>query len=132
MKLKRSAIIFAALFTTAMVVPALAHHSASAAFNLDQKVEIKGKIIQFLLRNPHPYLHVMAPDENGKMQRWACEWGPGIAALARSGISAGSLKPGDEVIIGGHPGRVASDHRIGMTKLVRPSDGFSWSSLFTE
>jgi hypothetical protein len=57
-------------------VPASAHHSFPATYLVDQQVKIEGTMVQFLFRNPHSFVHVMAPDKNGVMQRWAVEWGP--------------------------------------------------------
>jgi hypothetical protein len=85
--------------------------------------------VQFLFRNPHSFVHVMAPDKQGKMQRWAVEWGGG-AALARERITSTSVKPGDKVTIVGNPARVEADHRIRMQKITRPADGWTWGGTF--
>ncbi|MEE9265126.1 MAG: DUF6152 family protein [Gammaproteobacteria bacterium] len=61
-------------------VPAIAHHSFTATYRGDEVIEIRGRIVQFLFRNPHSWVHVMVSDENDVMQRWAVEWG----ALASS------------------------------------------------
>lgn len=111
-------------------LPAYAHHSFPATYFVDQKTEIKGEIVQFLFRNPHAFIHVMAPDKNGKMQRWAVEWGGG-AALSRDGrVTKDTLKPGDKVVIQGQPGRNAEDHRIRLVHISRPKDGWEWGGTF--
>ena len=104
---------------------AQAHHSFTATYDENKVVTIEGDLVQFMFRNPHAFVHVMAPDENGVMQRWGVEWG-GAGALANQGITRESLKPGDHVIITGNPGRNPIDHRIRMRTLLRPSDGFGW------
>ena len=53
---------------------AYAHHSLSATYYADKEVKLDGKIEQILLRNPHSFLQVDAPDEAGVMQRWSLEW----------------------------------------------------------
>ncbi len=108
-------------------VPALAHHSFSATYQEDEITEIRGRIVQFLFRNPHSWVHVMAPDENGVMQRWGVEWG-GAGQLAGQGMTRASLQVGDEIIITGSLGRNPADHRLRMNSLVRPADGFSWGT----
>jgi hypothetical protein len=113
----------------AVAAPALAHHSFPATYHIDKETSIKGEVVQFLYRNPHSFIHVMAPDKSGKMQRWAIEWGGG-AALARQAVSSTTLKPGDKVEIVGNPGRVDADHRIRLRKIVRPSDGWTWGGDF--
>lgn len=104
---------------------AMAHHSFQATYNTDGKIEIRGKLVQVMFRNPHSFIAVMAPDENGQMQRWGVEWG-GATALQRQGVTRETLKVGDELVISGQPGRNASDHRVRMQTLMRPLDGFGW------
>jgi len=109
-------------------VGTFAHHSFSATYREDLTVTIEGELVQFLFRNPHSFVHVMAEDEAGKRQRWSVEWGGG-AQLGRQGVSRGTLKPGDHVVITGNPGRDPNEHRIRLRTLHRPSDGFSWGTL---
>jgi hypothetical protein len=104
---------------------AYAHHSFTATYDESATVQIEGTLVQFLFRNPHSWVHIMAPDENGDMQRWGVEWG-GLGVLAGQGVTRESLKPGDHVIISGNPGRNPQDHRIRMRSLLRPADGFGW------
>lgn len=52
-----------------------AHHSFAATYLEGQTQKIEGKVVQFLFRNPHSFLHVEAPDEKGNMQVWNIEWG---------------------------------------------------------
>jgi hypothetical protein len=111
--------------TIAVAAPVYAHHSFTATYDESKTVEIEGTLVQFMFRNPHAFVHIMAPDENGAMQRWGVEWG-GAGALTGQGVTRDSLKPGDKVVITGNPGRNAIDHRIRMRTLLRPSDGFGW------
>lgn len=106
---------------------AYAHHSFAATYFEDKTVKIDGKLVQFLFRNPHSFVHIEAPDENGVMQRWAVEWG-GAGQLGDQGVTRESLKSGDRVVITGNPGRNPEDHRIRMKTLLRPVDGFGWGN----
>lgn len=108
-------------------VPALSHHSFAAVYQADQKISIEGKVVQFLYRNPHSVLHVLAPDESGVEKRWAVEW-QGATQLGASGISAQTIGVGDTVIVTGHPGRVDAEHRMLMLEIKRTSDGFGWKN----
>ncbi|MDT8399003.1 MAG: DUF6152 family protein [Pseudomonadales bacterium] len=108
-------------------VPAFAHHSFQASYDMDRIIRIKGQLVQMNFRNPHSSIMVMAPDDNGVMQRWGVEWG-GASLLQRQGLSRDSFKPGDEVVITGQPGRNAGDHRLRMQSIVRPLDGFGWGT----
>ena len=104
---------------------AMAHHSFQATYDMDALIEIRGQLIQMNFRNPHSSVMVMAPDENGEMQRWGVEWG-GASLLQRQGLTRTSFRPGDEVIITGQPSRDRSDYRMRMESILRPSDGFGW------
>ena len=104
-----------------------AHHSFSATYNSNETLRIEGTLVQFLFRNPHSWVHVMAPDENGEMKRWGVEWG-GTAQLRNQGVRRDTLRPGDKIVITGLPGRNAIDHRILMRTLHRASDGFGWGN----
>jgi len=106
---------------------ARAHHSFTATYFEDRTVTIEGTVLQFQFRNPHSFLHVNAPDEDGEMHRWAVEWG-GSSQLSNQGLAGSTLKPGDVVQITGNPGRDAADHRVRMRYLLRPSDGFDWGN----
>ena len=106
---------------------ARAHHSFAAMYDADGNVEIEGQIVQFLFRNPHSFVHVMAPDHEGNMTRWTVEWSS-AGALNTGGLQPDTLKRGDTVIITGNPGRNPEDHRIRMQTLHRPSDGFGWGT----
>jgi hypothetical protein len=111
------------------MVPVRAHHSFPAIYLLDQKIAIEGTVVEFLFRNPHSFVHVMAPDQDGVMQMWAVEWGPGIL-LAHDNINAATLQAGDKVKVTGSPGRVAAEHRIRISTIERTTDHWKWKGAF--
>ncbi len=115
------------LFIGGVSTTALAHHSFTATYDENAEIEIEGTLVQFMFRNPHSFVHVMAPGENGEMRRWAVEWG-GSGTLGRQGVTRDSLKVGDYVVIRGNPGRNAIDHRLRMQTLERPVDNFVWGT----
>ena len=123
MKRGALAVVVAAISMCGMT--AYAHHSFTATYDERSTIQIEGTLVQFMFRNPHAWVHVMAPDENGEIQRWGVEWG-GAGQLSGQGVTRDSLRPGDEVIITGNPGRNPADHRVRMLSLLRPSDGFGW------
>ena len=62
------------------VAPAYAHHSFAATYFEDKTVTVDGKLVQFMFRNPHSFVHVEAPDEKGMVR---CDSGnDGRTALA--------------------------------------------------
>ena len=106
---------------------AYAHHSYGATYDTKKEVKLEGKLVQFIYRNPHSYVHIQAPDEKGEMQRWAVEWS-GTAQLSNAGVNRESLKVGDEIVITGRPSRVTGEYRVLMVSLKRPRDGFGWGA----
>jgi len=106
---------------------AYAHHSFGATYNSKAEVKIEGKLVQFVFRNPHSFVHIEAPDPSGVMQRWSVEWS-GAAALGNQGLSQKTLKAGDMVVVTGRPSRTPGEYRVQMLTLKRPADGFSWGN----
>lgn len=122
------------LFVAAALVSgaaAYAHHSLAALYDESKSVKIEGKVVQFSFRSPHSFVAIEAPDEGGKMQRWAVTWSA-ASQLARAGITRDFFKIGDRIIITGNPGRNADDHAIKMVTLTRPSDNFRWGNRAEE
>jgi hypothetical protein len=111
----------------AVVASAVGHHSFTATYDENSQTRIEGTLVQFMFRNPHSWVHVMAPDETGKMRRWAVEWGA-AGTLNRQGVGRDTLKAGDHVVITGNPGRNAIDYRVRMQTLLRPADNYGWGS----
>ncbi|HEY7186264.1 MAG TPA: DUF6152 family protein [Vicinamibacterales bacterium] len=106
---------------------AYAHHSYGATYDTSREIKLEGKILQFSYRNPHSFVTVQAPDQEGVQQRWAVEWS-GTAQLATAGVTRESLKVGDQVVVVGRPSRVPGEFRALMVTLKRPLDGFTWGS----
>ena len=119
------------LFATAAMLiactAAYAHHSYAATYDVTREVKLEGKLVQFVYRNPHSFVHVMAADDQGVQQRWAVEWS-GTTQLGAQGVNRETLRVGDEVVINARPSRVPGEYRALMIKLKRTSDGFSWGS----
>jgi len=104
---------------------AYAHHSYAATYDTSKEIKLEGKLVQFVYRNPHSFVHIEVTDDKGKTERWAIEWSGG-GQLANQGVTRDSLKVGDQVVIVGRPSRVTDEPRALMVNLKRPSDGFTW------
>src|SRR4051794_38940768 len=118
-------ILAIALLATAGVAPA--HHSLGATYDGNKTITLEGKIFQLLLRNPHSFLQIEAPDAKGEMQRWSLEW-RSSGSLGQQGIKRETLKSGEDVIVTINPSRTADDHRGALVTLHRKSDGFGWGT----
>jgi len=106
---------------------AYAHHSYGATYDTTKEIKLQGKLVQFVFRNPHAFVHVEVPDQNGVVQRWAVQWS-GTTQLGAAGVTRETLKVGDEIIVLGRPSRVPNEYRALMVNLKRPSDGFTWGA----
>lgn len=108
----------------------LAHHSFAATYLEDKSVTIEGEIVQFLLRSPHSFVHVMVTQPDGMKVRYVVEWGSPSQLSGK--VSRDTLKAGDKVVISGNPGRNTADHRVRLLTFKRPADGWSWGMLADE
>ena len=118
-------VLFVLAGTLLCGMTAYAHHSFNAVYDVSREVTIEGKLVQFLFRNPHSWVHVEVMTPAGEVQRWAIEWG-GSGQLAGQGVTRTTLKVGDTVVISGDPSRTAGDYKLKMNSLRRTSDGFGW------
>jgi hypothetical protein len=102
-----------------------AHHSFTATYDTSKTVTIEGKVTQFLLRNPHSFLHIAVIGKDGKQEAWNIEWAA-AGQLGGAGVTRDALKVGDPLVITGNPARDPADQRLRMVTVKRTSDGFSW------
>lgn len=126
MKSKVFLLLIAGVMTCG-VMSVYAHHSSAATYDGSKVVKIQGKLVLFLFRNPHVFVHLDVPDEAGQAQRWTVEWG-GITQLDTAGVKRDTFRTGDELIITGNPSRTQGEHRARMLTLRRVSDGFGWGT----
>lgn len=119
----RTIAVVAAAFVAALAVPAWAHHSFAASYDLKNPVEVHGVITQVLLRNPHSWFMLNVKDPTtGKMEEWAFEAGT-PSGMIRNGYKKDVIKEGTEVTIKGFHARDASQKRGMLTELITTADG---------
>lgn len=103
------AILFGALFLAGAsavfsVDVALAHHS-SAPFDATREVVVlKGTVTRMEWTNPHVWIRLEVPDEEGNVVKWGVE-ATNPLALGRMGWTANTFRPGDHVTITVNPAK---------------------------
>ena len=110
-------------------IPAGAHHPVATVYFSDRTQAIQGTLVEIKFRNPHSFVYVEAPDEKGRMQRWAVEW-LAVLQLYRQGVKSGTLKAGDRLVITGYPARNSNEHQLRLRTIARPKDGWTWGGTF--
>lgn len=81
-----------------ILVPASAHHSFSAEFDGKQQFVLKGTVKKMEWVNPHSWLYIDVPKEDGKVETWAVEFGsPNV--LFRNGWKKDSLPVGMKISV---------------------------------
>jgi hypothetical protein len=80
---------------------AAAHHSFSV-FDMQSEIEITGTVKEVQWTNPHIWIWINVPNEDGEMVTWGLE-GMSPNFLARRGWSRTTLKAGDEVTVSLRP-----------------------------
>lgn len=102
--------------------PAAAHHSWSAEYDVSRSTYISGTVTRVQLRNPHSALVLSVTAENGRSERWIVEWAS-PQRLRERGVTAQTLRVGDELLVAGNPHRDADVRSLRALSVRRSSDG---------
>jgi hypothetical protein len=116
MRIKKM-MLLASLFTAGTTV-AWAHHSYSAFEMRDEKV-ISGIVKKFDWSNPHSWIWIDVPNEQGGVDTWGIE-GMSPNYLGRRGWTRTTLKTGDKITITIHPLR-NGEHGGSFVSAKRPN-----------
>ena len=97
-------LILPAIAAAALAAQVFAHHSTSGIYHDDVEMELKGTVKEWAFINPHPYLTLTAAGEDGVVRDWDISYGgAAVIHLQRQGYTRDTFKPGDIIIVKGHP-----------------------------
>src|SRR5262249_31885141 len=113
--------LLCALLAFGVGMPAWAHHSFAAAFDMNSPVTVQGTIVQVRLENPHSWFFLDVKDASGKVDRWAFEAGT-PSGMIRNGFTPKIIKAGAEVTIKGFHAKDPSQ-KMGMLRELVTADG---------
>ncbi len=107
----RVALMFGAL--TLLAASAGAHHSTAGIYDQTAEVELKGRVKEWRFINPHPSLKIEVVDAKGVTHEWDISYGgSAVSHMKKRGYSATTFKPGDVVIVKGHPTLLKDAHGL--------------------
>ena len=114
------ALLFAAL-------AAEAHHSIAGAYDSRRTVRVEGLVVRFAFINPHAFLTLEVSEPGHPPQAWHLEMDD-RGELSEIGMTEGTLRPGDRLIVSGSASRRESN-RMYIQRLQRPADGYGYEQV---
>jgi Family of unknown function (DUF6152) len=115
-------VLLVASTASLVTLSAPAHHSY-AQFDRCHPVALEGDIQNVEWANPHIVISLKTADATSYRLEWF-----NLPQLQSAGLSTGTLKTGDHVVITGSATRDPALRLVSLlTEIRRPSDGWSWT-----
>lgn len=100
---------------------AQAHHSFAAIFDIDQPIELSGKVTSVEWTNPHMHFSVEVEDESGGVTEWRFEGFPPNMLVRQGWRRNETLNAGDEITVTGW--RARTEPTLGAARQITFPDG---------
>lgn len=120
--MKRSAAVLSLLAVFAVAPAAMAHHAATAVYDIEKRVKTTGVLKEVRWVNPHIIIRMDAPDNAGKPATWTYEGNPPVW-FKKTGVGRKDFEKGlgQKVTIESSPSLVGKP--IGYFRQITFADG---------
>ena len=95
-----------------LAVPGWAHHAFSAEFDVDRPLQLRGKLVEWEMINPHSWFHIDVESEDGSVTTWMIEGGS-PNQLIRLGVTRNTLAIGTELVVDGYQAKDGTNKGVG-------------------
>ena len=127
--MRKSFMVLPAVFAAAVLggTAVRAHHSFSM-FDSNTEIVKTGTVVRWAFNNPHSWLYVNVPNEDGTETLWSLEGSSPTSLIAR-GVTGSTFEPGDEVQVmlcplrDGRTGGAIGWAKLADGSFVNPADG---------
>ena len=95
-----------------LAAPGWAHHAFSAEFDVDRPLQLRGKLVEWEMINPHSWFHIDVESEDGSVTTWMIEGGS-PNQLIRLGVTRNTLAIGTELVVDGYQAKDGTNKGVG-------------------
>jgi hypothetical protein len=102
---------------TAVVGPAVAHHSGAVYFDMNSQITVEGVVDEFVFKAPHAVLKFIVVNKDGEQELWRAETLP-ANLLFRRGWRFNMFEKGEKIKVTGNPAKEADRHALELQAVV--------------